>query len=167
LALAANQIQFAATSFLYDADLNGESFITLNDREGASISYVYGNKLSPDGSLLFQPSTHGVDIFDGRVGLFRDRVALPFALSPNYDALVEDGKDNVVVAITGANGDGIAVLDFSSIPEPLPLPYPNAVSSLSKAHNQSPTRARSTQKISAFGPRRIPHVTAIQPSRSH
>jgi hypothetical protein len=167
LALAANQIQFAATGFLYDADLNGESFITLNDREGASISYVYGNKLSPDGSLLFQPSTNGIDIFDGRVGLFRDRVALPFALSPNYDALVEDGKDNVVVAITGANGDGIAVLDFSSIPEPPPLPYPNASLSLSKVHYQLSTRARSAQKMSASGPRTIPHVTVTQLSRPH
>ncbi|MFZ0584100.1 MAG: IPT/TIG domain-containing protein [Candidatus Acidiferrales bacterium] len=124
LALSHNQIQFAASDYLYDTDLNAESFETLNDRDANSgISYVYGSKLSPDGSLLFQPSTNGVDIFDGRLGTLRNRVALGFALSTNYDALVEDGKDNVLVAITGQNGNGVAILDFSSIREPPPLPY--------------------------------------------
>jgi hypothetical protein len=45
------------------------------------------------------------------------------ALSQNYDALVSDGKDNVLIAITGQNGTGIAVVDLSSLSEPLPLPY--------------------------------------------
>ena len=123
LALSKNQTRFEATSNLYDSDLNGESFLALNDREVQGISYVYGVKLSPDGSLLFQPSANGIDVFDGRIGTLRNRIALPFSLSTNYDALVENGKDNVLLAITGANGNGIAVVDLTSISELRPLPY--------------------------------------------
>lgn len=123
LTLSKNQTQFEATSYLYDSDLNARSFFALNDREILNISYVYGTKLSPDGSLLFQPSTNGIDVFDGRLGKLRNRIALPFALSTNYDALVGDGKDNVLIAISGSTGNGVAVLDLSSISEPSPLPY--------------------------------------------
>jgi hypothetical protein len=50
-------------------------------------------------------------------------LAFPTALSTNYDALVTNGKDNIVIAITGTSGDGIAVVDLTSLPEPRPLPY--------------------------------------------
>lgn len=64
-----------------------------------------------------------MDIYDGRVGTLRSRIAFPVPLSTNYDALVSDGKDNILIAITGTSGNGIAVLDLSSLPEPAPLPY--------------------------------------------
>jgi len=47
----------------------------------------------------------------------RARIALPFMLSANYDALVDDGRDNVLIAITGQTGNGIAVIDLTSLPE--------------------------------------------------
>lgn len=61
-----------------------------------------------------------------RVGTLRTRISFPVALSPNYDALVSDGKDNVLIAITGQNGNGIAIVDLSSLAEPSPLPYQKA-----------------------------------------
>jgi hypothetical protein len=84
----------------------------------ASPSYVYGAKLSPDGTLLFQPAQNGIDIFDTHTGLLYQRIAFSTTLSTNYDALVSDGHDNVLLAITG-NGNGIAVVDLSSIANPL------------------------------------------------
>lgn len=123
LALSNNQTQFAAAGFLYDSDLNGESFITLNDREVMNIAYFFGMKLSPDGTLLFQPSTTGIDVFDGRVGTLLNRIALPIEFSATFDALVSDGKDNVLVGIVGPFANQIAVIDLSSVPEPSPLPY--------------------------------------------
>jgi hypothetical protein len=123
LSLAPNQIQFEASSYLFDSDLNGAAPFVFNDREILGISYVYGTKFSPDGSLLFQPAAQGVDVIDGRIGKLRSRVAFSATLSPNYDALVSDGKDNILVAITGTTGNGVAVLDFSSLQEPAPLPY--------------------------------------------
>jgi len=122
LSLSPNQTRLTATNYIYDSDMNGESYYTVNDRE-YDVLYVYGAKLSPDGGLLFQPSANGTDIYDARLGMLRHRVALPYPLSPNYDALVQNDKDNTLLAIIGNNGDGIAILDFNSMAEPSPLPY--------------------------------------------
>lgn len=92
LALSSNQTQFEASSYLYDSNLNAQSFLTLNDREALNTSYVYGAKLSPNGSLLFQPSTNGLDVYDGRLGILLTRIALSFPLSANYDALVSEAR---------------------------------------------------------------------------
>jgi hypothetical protein len=123
LSLSSNQTRLEASSYSYDSDLNAEAPLTANIRELITATYVYGAKLSPDGTLLFQPSFSGIDVFDGRTGTLRTRLALPFLMSPNYDALVSNGKDNVLLAITGNNGDGIAVVDLTSFLEPSPLPY--------------------------------------------
>lgn len=123
LTLAPNQSTLEATSYLYDTNLNAESYLTVNDRESFNISYVYGAKLSADARLFFQPSTNGIDVYDGRLGTLRSRISLPFALSQNFDALVSDGQDNVLIAITGQTGNGIAILDLSSLAEPAPLAY--------------------------------------------
>jgi hypothetical protein len=173
LTLSKNQTQFEATSYLYDSNLNAESFLTLNDRETQNISYVYGTKLSPDGSLLFQPSTNGVDIFDGHLGTLRHRLVLPFSLSSNYDALVGDGKDNVLLAITGTSGNGVAVLDLTPFSEPTPLPYASA---LTTRRNVSELRSPGSTNIvtpngrpevianpGTLRSRAIPHVTNAKP----
>lgn len=123
LTLSSGQTAVEATSYLFDADLNGESYLTLKYREALNMTYVYGAKLSRDGTLLFQPSLNGIDVFDGRLGTLRTRIALPFALSENYDTLVSDGHDNVLIAITGATGSGIAVVDLTWLTEPPPLTY--------------------------------------------
>lgn len=119
LALSSNQTWMSATGWLMDTNLNPESFLTFTDRQGVSVQEVFGAKISPDGSLFFQPLVDGIDIFDGRLGTLRTRLALPISLSANYDALVADGKDNVLVAIAGTGGDGgIAVIDLDSLPLP-------------------------------------------------
>ena len=141
-------------------------FLTANDREAQNVSYLYGMKYSPNGSLLFQPSTNGIDVFDGNLGTFRNRIALPFALSQNFDALVSDGTDNVLVAITGQTGNGgIAVIDLSSLPQPAPLPYRNDLRS--KASQiptptmalKSPPARQSSSPIPVTIFQRIRHVT--------
>ena len=116
LALSANQSQFEGSGYLYDLDLNAESYFALNDREIMNISYVYGVKSSADSRLLFQPTTNGIDVMDGRLGNLVNRVALSVSLSQNYDALVSDAVDSVLIAITGT-GDGIAIVDLTSIKE--------------------------------------------------
>ncbi|WP_158751402.1 YncE family protein [Acidobacterium sp. S8] len=126
LALSSDNSRVEATSYLYDPALNAESYLVLNDREADYFAYVYGTKLSPDGSLLFQPSISGIDVFDGRLGILRTRISLPVPMSQNYDALVSDGKDNVLIAITGQYGSGIAIVDLGSLREPSHSPYPGA-----------------------------------------
>jgi hypothetical protein len=175
LALSSNQTQFEAASCLYDSDLFGQAPFTMNDREALNISYVYGAKFSPDGTLLFQPDANGMDIFDGRLGTLRTRIAFPFALSQNYDALVSNGRDSILLAITGANGDGIAVLDLSSVPEPSPLPYATNRSSQARRSSEayfapaaSPSAAEGPNppaSASRVGARVIPHLTRSLPLR--
>jgi YVTN family beta-propeller protein len=165
LSLSSNQTAFAATGYFYDSDLNAESYVGLNLREMMNISYLYGEKLSPDGTMLFQPTTDGIDVLDARLGILLERIALPVTLSPNYDALVSDGTDNVLVAITGANGDGIAVIDLTSVPEPSPLPYETG--SRSKARLTGSKAAPSAKPPEAQAPasqhkparHTVPHVT--------
>jgi len=125
LTVSSNQTWMAANGWLMDTNLNPESFLTTTDRQIASSLLVFGAKVSPDGSLLFQPLVDGIDVFDAKLGTLRTRIALPIALSANYDALVADGKDNVLVAVAGANGDGgVAVVDLGSLPLPPPRPVP-------------------------------------------
>ena len=165
LALSSSQTQFEASNYLYDLSLNAESSLTMNDREALSISYVYGAKLSPDGILLFQPSTNGIDVFDGRLGIVLNRLALPFALSANYDALVEDGQDNKLIAITGIDGSGIAVVDLTSLKEPGPLPYAAAPRRSVRGRFESNLpHVKGTR--AASGIRVVPHIThSILPAR--
>jgi IPT/TIG domain-containing protein len=175
LALSSNNTRFAAGSFLFDADLNGESFLTANDREVRNISYVFGMKLSPDGTLLFQPSTQGIDVYDGRLGTLRSRIAMPFSFSAFYDALVADGKDNILVGIIGPSANAIAVIDLSSLPEPSPLPFAAVVarppanflsraatgfrsSAVGGAPRSATDRFVNLPSRPAFG-NRVPHVT--------
>ena len=147
LALAANQTRLASAEYFYDADFNPESFMTMNDREILSAQYVYGGKLSPDGLLYFQPSPSGIDVFDGHSGQLVDRVGLTLTLSSNYDALVADGRDNVLIAIAGDNGSGIAVLDLSSIAEPNPPAYDAHLSSRGLQSSPLPSKAASKRAL--------------------
>jgi hypothetical protein len=169
LALSADQSTVAATGFLYDSNLHADSYYALNDREILNIAYVDGAKLSPDGALLFQPSSSGIDVLDGRLGNLLYRIALPVPLSENYDALVGDGADNVLVAITGTSGDGLAVVDLSSIQEPPPLPYARTHSELSifedttRVHFSSDrlSREKTTHRPVLRSAERIPHLTKL------
>jgi hypothetical protein len=163
LTLSGGQARLEATDYLYDSDLDADSDYALNDREIINIEYVYGTKLSPDGNLVFQPSTNGIDVLDGRLGNLLNRISLPVALSPNYDALVADGKDDILVAITGANGDGIAVVDLTSIKEPPPLTYAMKLGVMSWRHLRSDLRTQNrTSKQTNTLPstvRRVLHAT--------
>ncbi len=151
LSLASNQTRVTASSYFYDLSLNPQSYYALNDREILNISDVYGAKFSPDGRLLFQPTNIGIDIFDGDLGNLVNRISLPVTLSSNDDALVSDGSDNVLLAITGT-GDGIAIVDLTSISEPPLLLYNHAYVS---RHAGRPIH------LSSGVPwRKVPHVTS-------
>lgn len=159
LALAANQKQFAASSYFYDFDLDAESYVALNNREAMSITYVYGAKLSSDGNLLFQPSTNGIDVLDGHVGHLIHRISLPVAMSSNYDALAVDGKDNILIAITG-EGDGIAIVDLSSVAEPNTPAYRRYVPRFPhQNHATDTTRGSRSNTLAIRSAPRVAHVT--------
>ena len=123
MTLASNGTWMSADDYLADTNLNAESETAYAEREVWNVLAVYGQKLSPDGNLLFSPLQNDIDVLDGKRGNLLTRISLPVSLSSNYDALVSDGMDDVLIAITGATGTGIAVVNLTSIPEPAPLPY--------------------------------------------
>jgi hypothetical protein len=123
MTLSSNGTWMSGSEYFSDTNLNPMSYIAYAEREIWNVSAVFGEKISPDGNLLFSPLQNGVDVIDGRRGNLLTRISLPVTLSPNYDALVSDGQDNVLVAITGQTGTGIAVIDLTSVPEPTPVPY--------------------------------------------
>jgi len=127
MTLSSNGTWMSASEFLTDTNIYPESYLTYAERETWNVLAVYGEKLSPDGNLMFLPLQNAIDVMDGRRGTLMTRISLPVALSANYDALVADGQDNMLIGITGATGTGIAVIDLTSVPEPPPLPYASAV----------------------------------------
>jgi uncharacterized membrane protein len=44
-------------------------------------------------------------------------------VNPVWSLISGDGKDNILIAITGTNGNGFAIVDLTSLSEPAPLPY--------------------------------------------
>jgi len=177
LTLSSNGTWMSGSEYLMDTNLNPASYLVLNARQIWNQSAVYGEKLSPDGNLLFAPLLNGIDVFDGRTGVLRTRIALSVTLSPNYDALVATGIDNVLVAITGQTGDGIAVIDLTSLPEPLPLPYaslsthrvlpmrPGSMLEGKKESEAEPRKAQPERILRRRG--RMPHIMNNLAIQSH
>jgi WD40 repeat protein len=164
LSVATNRTRVEASGYLYGGNLNAVATLALNDREALDVSYVYGNKLSPDGLMLFQPGTQGADVYDTNSGHLRSRIATATQLSTVYDALVSDGKDNVLIAITGASGNGIAVLDLSSLSTVTPLSATAQSDFLAASeHPQSDPSASEISGAMSAGRqksfRQVPHVT--------
>jgi hypothetical protein len=124
--ISPTQTRLFANTFLFDTNFNSIGLQELNVPESIDANYLYGGAFSASGSLFFQPGTNAIDVFDGVTGAFRARVALPLPLSPNFRALVSNAKDNRIIAITGT-GDGIAVIDLSSLPEPAPVTWLSAI----------------------------------------
>jgi hypothetical protein len=143
----------SATGWLMDTNLNPESFVTLTDRQSVTAQAVFGVKLSPDGALLFQPLLDGIAVFDGKLGTLSTRVALPGQLSANYDALVADGKDNVLVGIAGQSGDGgVSVIDLSGLPVP-PVTFA-APQSRPRLGSEMPMRMKTAaERVATLQPR--------------
>ncbi len=167
LTLSSDQTRLAATGYLYDSSLRGESYLALNVREQFGISYLYGMKLSPDGRLLFQPYDGGIDVLDGHLGVLRNRVSLPLKLSDGFDSLVSNGQNNVLLAIVNSpeTANAVAVLDLTSVAEPAPLPYSTsaAPSSVSATSHSVGRAAAESQKAPNAAPlprlRTPPHAS--------
>ncbi len=121
MAFSGDQTRMVAGTYLMDANLTLSSYLVLNERESAVTEPIYGTKLSRDGTLVFSPERHAISVFDGELGTRRARVALPVALAPVYDALVVNGRDNVLVGITGTNADTVTIFDLGALPDAPPL----------------------------------------------
>ncbi len=116
-----NSTIYADGAFV-DTQSNLHALQSLDYWESFDANYIYGAALSADNTLFFQPSTQAIDVFDTHTGPFLERISLPQPLNTNYRGLVADGKDNVLIAVTGVNGSGISVVDLTSLPVAAPYP---------------------------------------------
>jgi hypothetical protein len=164
MTLSSNGTWMSASEFLTDTNLNPESYIAYAERETWNVLAVFGEKISPDGNLLFSPLQNAVDVIDGKRGTLLSRISLPVALSANYDALVSDGQDNVLLAITGENGTGIAVVDLTSMPDPPPLPYAAKVPA-SRMAIFAGRKTRSAQEHGSYSLPASSIAKAVEPPR--
>ena len=115
MAISGDGTALATANFLTDASLNALTQVGYVDRDVWLPVAVYGQKLTTNGSSLFQPLTNGIDVIDGTTGLLNYRVALPLQIANVYDALVVDNADSLLFAITPT---GIAQINLSSLPLP-------------------------------------------------
>jgi WD40 repeat protein len=113
MALSGDGTVLLASDLLTDDNLNVFGDITYVDRDVWLPLAVYGQKVSSDGSLIFQPLTDGIDVHDGASGLLRYRVQFPVQLANVYDALALDNTNNLIFAIAST---GIVQIDLSSLP---------------------------------------------------
>lgn len=113
MAISADGTTLLTSNFLADSNLGAKTQVAYIDRDVWYPIAVYGEKLSANGSSLFQPLTNGVDVLDGTTGLLKYRVALPFQIANVYDALVVDNADSLLFAITPT---GIAKIDLTALP---------------------------------------------------
>ncbi len=112
-ALSGDGTVLLASDLLMDDSLAVFGDITYVDRDTWLPVAVYGQKVSEDGSLVFQPLTDGIDVHDGASGLLLHRVQFPVQLANVYDALALDNTDNLIFAITST---GIVQIDLHSLP---------------------------------------------------
>ena len=112
MAISGDGTVLATANFVTDSSLNAETEIGYVDREVWLPLAVYGQKLSSNGSVLYQPLTDGIDVIDGAAGLLKYRLALPLQAANVYDALTLDDPDGLIFVITPS---GIAQVNMSSL----------------------------------------------------
>jgi DNA-binding beta-propeller fold protein YncE len=136
MAISADGTALITANLLTDAGLDALSEVGYVDREVWLPFAVYGQKLSADGRLLYQPLTNGIDVLDGTTGLLQYRVVLPIQIANVYDALATDDPDSLLFAITP---NGIAQLSLSVPPV---APQSKGLGLLSDSARPDPVRKK-------------------------
>jgi YVTN family beta-propeller protein len=111
-AASADRTIYAASFGIADAQLAPFSTMAYEfyaDSGNQSFHNVFGEKLSPSGSLLFVPQDSGVDIFDVHTGRLAQHLVLPDPIPQNTNALALD-ETGTKLFLTSSTGVTIAQL---------------------------------------------------------
>jgi hypothetical protein len=106
---------FAASLGLSDAKLSRIQILAYEPYASTDVRFasVYGEKLSPSGSLLFVPQGSGVDIFDVHTGRLVQHVLLPDPIPVDLGGLALDETGTKMFLISNS---GITIADlFNSL----------------------------------------------------
>jgi hypothetical protein len=97
----------------YDNFLNQQIGVVYIDWETWFPIAASGQKLSQDGSILFQPLTDGIDMIARNTGRLLYRVQIPITPASVYDSLVVAEEQNTLAVVTAG---GVSFVDLSSLP---------------------------------------------------
>jgi hypothetical protein len=109
--------------YLADGSLHPENVGAYIDWETWLPSATYGQKLSHDGSVLYQPLSDGVDVIERNTGRLLDRVQVPVAVADVYDSMFLGQQAGTVGFI---NASGVTFVDLSTlaVPSSAATPFP-------------------------------------------
>jgi hypothetical protein len=123
-AISSDGSTISIDGYLTDSSLNVETLPAYIDWETWLPTATYGQKLSADGSILYQPLANGVDLIERNTGHLLYRVQVPGAVASVYDSMFL-GQGGTLGFITSS---GITLVDLSSlsIPASASTPFPAA-----------------------------------------
>jgi hypothetical protein len=149
-----------------DAELHAETVEAYIDWETWFPTGFPGQRLSADGSILFQPLTDGLDLIARNTGHLLYRVQIPAVATSAYESYVV-GEQNFVGIISTA---GVSFVDLSTLPIPAQLsqPFPSAIAASAPAalNNADNLRALPTRdgRSSLPQPPQLKRVKPTKPS---
>jgi hypothetical protein len=123
-----------------DATYNEESSLTYVDWEWWFPQWSNGEKLNYDGSILYQPSSDGIDLIARNTGRLLYRVRVPAVDANVFDPLLI-GKDPSSLGIL--TGSGITFVDLSTLPIAAKYTRPFLASNEAREHKPEAAALRS------------------------
>jgi streptogramin lyase len=142
--------------YLTDSSLEAETVPEYVDWETWFASTTVGQKLSQDGTILFQPLADGIDTISRNSGRLLYRIQIPVTTANVYDPLVVASGTNTVAVVTAT---GVSFVDLStlSVPANISQPFP-------EARPVASTKVLSIQGKASVGPS-APNRTAVMNAR--
>lgn len=122
-AVSADGRTVCSNGYFTDATLNPENATAYIDWQTWLPTATYGQKLSQDGSILYQPLTNGVDLFERNTGRLLYRVQVPGTIANVYDSMLLGATNGTLGFLTSS---GVTFVDLSSlsIPAGASTPFP-------------------------------------------
>jgi len=114
-AISADGSTVAMAGYFADAQLSAENSPAYIDWETWLPALTYGQKLSQDGSILYQPLTNGIDLIERNTGRLLYRVQVPGAVANVFDSVILGAAGGTLGYITSS---GITFVDLSSLTIP-------------------------------------------------
>lgn len=124
-AISADGSTISLNGYLTDSSLIAETLPAYIDWETWLPTATFGQQLSQDGSVLYQPLTNGVDMIERNTGRLLYRVQVPGTQANAYAPMFLGASAGVLGFLTTA---GVTFVDLSSLPIPVAAstPFPES-----------------------------------------
>ena len=128
-AISSDGSTISLNGYLTDSSLIAETLPAYIDWETWLPTATFGQQLSQDGSILYQPLTNGVDMIERNTGRLLYRVQVPGTQANAYDPMFLGASAGVLGYLTTA---GVTFVDLSSLAIPASATTPFPASNIAK-----------------------------------